>query len=68
MDDLLANTGEICPELDQHLGSDALALTDEAEQDVLGTDVVVTELQCLAQRKLEHLLGTRRERDMARWR
>jgi hypothetical protein len=31
---------------------------------VLGADVVVTELQRLAQRQLEHLLGARRERDV----
>jgi hypothetical protein len=30
-------------ELDQHLGGDALALVDQAEQDVLGPDVVVVE-------------------------
>ena len=53
------------PELDEHLGGDALALADEAEEDVLGADVVVAELQRLAQRQLEHLLGARRERDVA---
>src|SRR3712207_9387583 len=44
---------------------DALALTDEPEQDVLGADVVVAELQRLAQRQLEDLLGTRGEGDVA---
>jgi hypothetical protein len=33
---------------------------------VLGTDVVVAELQRLAQRQLQDLLGPRRERDMPR--
>jgi hypothetical protein len=33
---------------------------------VLGADVVVAELQRLAQRQLEHLLGARREGDVAR--
>ena len=33
----------------QNLRGDALALAEQAEQDVLGTDVVVLELQCLAQ-------------------
>jgi hypothetical protein len=45
--------------------SDALALANEPEQDVLGADVVVAELQGLAQRELEHLLCARRERDVA---
>jgi hypothetical protein len=39
-------------------------LAHEPEQDVLGADVVVTERERLAQRKLEHLLGARRERDL----
>ena len=64
LDDLLADPVEVGAELDQHLGGDALALTDQAEQDVLGADVVVAELQRLAQRQLEHLLGPRRERDV----
>ena len=50
---------QVGAELHEHLGGDALALTDEAEQDVLGADVVVAELQRLAQRQLEDLLGPR---------
>jgi hypothetical protein len=65
LDDLLADPVEVGAELDQHLGGDALALADEPEQDVLGADVVVAELQRLAQRELEHLLGARREGDVA---
>ena len=64
LDDLLADPVEVGAELDQHLGGDALALADQAEQDVLGADVVVAELQRLAQRQLEDLLGARRERDV----
>ena len=64
LDDLLADPVEVGAELDQHLGGDALALTDQAEQDVLGADVVVAELQRLAERQLEDLLGARRERDV----
>ena len=45
------------PEADEHLGGHALALADETEEHVLGADVVVAELQRLAQRQLEHLLG-----------
>ena len=64
LDDLLAHPGQVGAELDEHLGGDALALTDEAEEDVLGADVVVAELQRLAQRQLEDLLRPWRERDV----
>ena len=49
----------------QDLGADALALAGQAEQDVLGADVAVTEPLRLAQREFEHLLGARGERDVA---
>ncbi len=65
LDDLLADPVEVGAELDEHLGGDALALADEAQEDVLGADVVVAELQRLAQGQLEHLLGARGERDVA---
>ena len=64
LDDLLADAGQVGAQLHEHLGGDALALTDEAEQDVLGADVVVAELQRLAQRQLEDLLGPGREGDV----
>ncbi len=66
LDDLLAHAGQVGAELHEHLRGDALALADEAEQDVLGADVVVAELQRLAQRQLEDLLGARGEGDVAR--
>src|SRR6266540_1304866 len=47
-------------------GRHALALADEAEQDVLRADVVVTELERLAEAQLQHLLGAWRERDVPR--
>ncbi len=65
LDDLLAHPAQIGAQFDEHLSGDAFALTDQAEQDVLGADVVVSELECLAQGQLEHLLGARRERDVA---
>src|SRR5690606_25390355 len=65
LDDLLAHAVEVGAELHEHLGGDALTLADEAEQDVLGADVAVAELQRLAQAQLEHLLGARGERDVA---
>ena len=43
----------------------ALALADQAEQQVLGADVVVAERAGLLDRQLEHALGARRERDLA---
>jgi hypothetical protein len=48
----------------ENLGGNALPLANEAEKDVLGTDVVVTELQCLAKTQLENLLGTWGKRDV----
>ncbi|CAB4853595.1 unannotated protein [freshwater metagenome] len=49
LDDLLAHAAEIGAQLDEHLGGDAFTLANEAEQDVLGADVVVAQLQCFAQ-------------------
>ena len=65
LDDLLTDPAEVGAELDEDLGGDALTLADQTEQDVLGADVVVTELQRLAEAELEDLLGTRREGDVA---
>ncbi len=64
LDHLLTHATQVRPQLAQHLRCDALALADEAQQDVLGADVVVAQLQRLAQRQLEHLLGARGERDV----
>lgn len=58
LDDLLPHPVEIGAQLHQDLGGDALALADQAEQDVLRTDVVVAELEGLAERQLQDLLGT----------
>ena len=64
-DDLVADLLGVGVEVEQDAGGDALVLAHEAEQDVLGADVVVAEAQRLAQRELEHLLGARGERDLA---
>ncbi len=64
-DDLVADLLRVGVEVEQDPRGDALVLADEAEQDVLGADVVVAEAQSLAQRQLQHLLGARRERDLA---
>jgi hypothetical protein len=64
-DDLVANLLRIGVEVEQDPCGDTLVLAHEPEEDVLGPDVVVTEREGLAQRQLEHLLGARRERDLA---
>ena len=62
---MLAHSVEVRPELLQDLGGHALALVDQAKEDVLGADVVVSELERLAERELQDLLGPRRERDVS---
>ena len=59
LDHGLTDAVEVGAQLLQHLGRDALAFADEPEQDVLGADVVVSELQRFAQRELQDLLGAR---------
>jgi hypothetical protein len=61
-DDLVADLLGVGVEVEQDPRGDALVLADEAEQDVLGADVVVTQRERFAQRELEHLLRARRER------
>src|SRR5699024_5789362 len=48
-----------------HLRGDALTLADEAQQDVLGADVIVAQLPGLTQAELEDALRARGERDVA---
>jgi len=64
-DDLVADLLGVGVEVEQDPRGDALVLADEAEQDVLGADVVVAERQRFPQRQLEHLLGPGREGDLA---
>ena len=64
-DDLVADLLGVGVEVEQDARGDALVLAHQAEQDVLGADVVVAERERLAQRQLEDLLGARRERDLA---
>ena len=56
LDDLLANAATGRRPASRDLRGDTFALADEAEEDVLGADVVVAELQRLAQGELEDLL------------
>jgi len=64
-DDLVADLLGVGVEVEQDARGHALVLAHQAEQDVLGADVVVAEAQRLAQRELEHLLGARREGNLA---
>src|ERR1035441_2668274 len=63
-DDLVADLLGVGVEVEQDAGGHALVLAHQAEQDVLGADVVVAEAQSLAQGELEHLLGPGRERNL----
>jgi hypothetical protein len=65
-DHLVADLVRVGVEVEQDASGDPLVLAHQAEQDVLGADVVVTERKRLAQGELEHLLRPRRERDLAR--
>src|SRR6266540_5243706 len=63
----LSDPGMVGAEPGQHLGGDALPFAEQPQQEVLGADVVVAELQRLPQRQLQHLLGAWRERDVSAW-
>ena len=65
VDDLGAHLLEVDAEALEHAGGDALALADEAEEQVLGADVVVVEAPRLVDGQLDHLLGARRQADLA---
>jgi hypothetical protein len=64
-DDLVADLLRVGVEVEQDARGHALVLAHEAEQDVLGADVVVAEGQSLAQGELQHLLGARGEGNLA---
>lgn len=63
--DRLAHPVELGPKGLKDLESHPFALPDEAEENVLSTDVVLAELHGLSERKLQSLLGMGRERDPA---
>jgi hypothetical protein len=64
-DDLVADLLRVGVEVEEDARGNALVLANEAEQDVLGADVVMAKGERLAQGELEHLLGARGERDLA---
>jgi hypothetical protein len=65
LEHLLAHVLELDAQVREHAGRDALALLDQAQQQVLGADVVVAELAGFLEAELEHLLGARREGQVA---
>src|SRR5690625_6056436 len=66
LDDLLAHGRGLGLEAGEHLDGCALSLAQQTQQDVLGADVVVPQLERLALAELEHLLRARREGDVPR--
>ena len=61
----MADLVQVDAERLEDAGGDALALADEAEQQVLGADVVVAEAAGLVDRELDDPLGARRQADFA---
>ena len=61
----LADLFELQAEVHQHLRRHSLLLAEQAEEDVLGADVVVVEVSRLFHRVLDHLLRPRRLRQLA---
>ncbi len=65
VENFFANFFELQAEVHQHLGGDAFPFAQQAEQDVLGADVVVVEVAGLFHRVFDDLLGPRRLRQLA---
>ena len=66
LDGLGAHLFQVDAQALQHAGGDAFALADQAQQQVLGADVVVVQATRLVHRQLDHLLGARRQANLAR--
>ncbi|MNS76149.1 hypothetical protein D3C72_1096870 [compost metagenome] len=65
-DDVGADAAQIHAQVLQHAHRYALALTDEAQEQVLGADVVVAQLTGLVPGQFQHALGTRGEGNLHR--
>src|SRR3954447_14301608 len=61
----MADLVQVHAERFEHTGGDALALTDEAEQQMLRADVVVPEPAGFVDGQLDHTLCARRQADLA---
>ena len=68
LDDVLADRGEAHPLLRQDGGGDGPLLAQDAEQEVLGADVVVQQPLGFLGRELQDALGLGAERDLDRGR
>lgn len=55
-DNLLAHSRQVSAQADEYLHGGALALPNEAEEQVLGADIVMAQLKGFTQGKLEDLL------------
>ena len=64
-DDLVANLVEVDAQRLEHAGGDALALADEAQQQMLRADVVVPQAAGLVDGQLDDPLGARGQADLA---
>ena len=65
VNDLVADLVQVHAQALQHARGDALALAHEAQQQVLGTDVVVAQPPRLVDGQLDHPLGAGRQADLA---
>ena len=65
VDDLRADLLQVDAQRFEHARGDALALAHQAEQQVLGADVVVVQPTRFVDRQLDDLLGPRRQADLA---
>ena len=64
-DDLVANLVQVHAEALEDAGGDAFAFADQAEQQVLGADVVVAQAAGFVDGKLDDALGARGQADFA---
>ena len=62
---LLADVFELEAEVHQHLRGHPLLLAEQAEEDVLGADIIMVEVAGLLHRVFDHLLGPRGLRQLA---
>ena len=62
---LLTDVLQLQAEVHEHLGGHPFLLAQQAQQDVLGADIVVVEVAGLLHRILDHLLGPGRLRELA---
>ena len=65
VENFLADFFQLQAEVHEHLGGHAFLLAQQAEQDVLGADVVVVQVAGLFHRVFDDLLGPRRLRQLA---